>query len=350
MLPLISAIVVTKNNAKTIEKCITSLLNQNYPKERYEIVFVDGHSIDGTDELIKKYAKTRQFLRLYYENCGTIGYARNLGISKSKGDIIVFIDGDAYAPKNWIEKIVDTFQNDEGLAIVGGLDILASNSRITSSYSVMDSWRRLKKAVGIKAIPCIKAVNFAIRRNVALACNGFDSSLSYWEEPEFMARLYVKMKIAKILYDPEIFVYHERRLLGSALVRVRKIFRKSMIGAPVFLRKHMIKVALASPMSPHATSFYMILACVVGAPLLVFLTLNGLLLSTLKILLILYLSLVGIYTLYASMRTKKFALVIPLTLTFDCVIRLAGTFFGLIKVVIELFSNSCPKRRSNNNL
>lgn len=325
----VSVIVITKNNAKTIERCITHLLNQDYPREKYEIVFVDGHSTDGTDKLIKEYAKTRSFIRLYYENYGTMGYARNLGINKSKGDIIVFTDGDAYPPRNWVKRIVDAFNNDNKLAVVGGLDILISDNKICG-YSVMDSWRRLNKTVGAKAIACIKTVNFAIRRDVVLAYDGFDANLSHHDETELMARVYSNAKI-NILYDPQIYVYHENVTSSSIRIRIKKIFKKSAASVPILLRKHMIRVALASPICPIATSFYMVLTCVFGIPLLIILSAIGLLVHFLITLSLLYLILIGVYTFFASLRTKKFALATPLALTLDCAIRLAGTFFGLVK-------------------
>jgi len=330
MLPFVSVIVVTKNNAQTIEKCITGLLNQNYLKDNYEIIFVDGHSVDGTDEIVNKYAKVYPIIRLYYEDYGTIGYARNVGINKSKGDIIAYIDGDAYPPNDWLKKIVNIFNDNNELAIVGGLDVLVSDCRvITSSSSVIDTWRRMRKKVGIEAIPCIKTVNFAIRRNVALASGGFDQTLTYWEEPELMARLYVKMGIANILYDPELVVYHERHL-SSLGVRLRKLFRNSVVGVPVFLRKHMVQVAIANPVSPLATNLYMVFACAAGVLLLMFLTVYGLLLCSLTILLLSYLFLLGVYTLNAFIHTGKFVWTVPFTLTLGCIVRLAGTLFGLI--------------------
>ncbi|MEM2145040.1 MAG: glycosyltransferase [Candidatus Jordarchaeaceae archaeon] len=343
-LPFVSVVVITKNNAKTIEKCINNLLDQEYPQEFYEIIFVDGHSSDGTDEIIKGYLKVYPIMKLYYEDYGTIGYARNVGIENSKGDIIAYIDGDAYPPREWLGKIVNAFNSNGKLAIVGGLDILTSGSKvITSSASVVDSWRRLEKKVGIKAIPCIKTVNFAIKRSVALASGGFDQTLSYWEEPELMARIYVRIGMHGILYDPHIHVYHERVPSSGIYRRIRKVFRTSVIGVPVFLRKHMLKVAAANPVSNVATSVYMILACILTIPSLVILIVNGLILSALIILSLAYLAMISFYTLYASMRTKKFAVTLPFILSLDCVARFAGAFFGLMKMLVKYLKQNYAK-------
>lgn len=327
MLPFISVIVITKNNAKTVENCIVSLLNQTYPKENYEIIFVDGYSIDGTDKVIKKYSRDHSFLKLYYENYGTMGYARNLGISKSRGDIIAFTDGDAVLPKDWVERIVKAFNNVQ-LVAVGGLDVIVSSDE---SGSIIDSWRRLRKAKGVKAIPCIKTVNFAIRRDAVLSCGGFDPTLNHLDEAELLARLYSKTKAGNVFYDPEIIVYHKRPQSTKMGRRIKKVFKKSVVATSVLMRRYMMKVAIENPISPLATSFYLILACIVTIPLFLFSIATGLFTSILMFTLLLYLVILSIYLVHMFLKTRKVTLFIPLILTTDCVVRFAGTFFGLIK-------------------
>jgi len=328
MLPFVSVVVITKNNAKTVEECIFSLLNQTWPKENYEIIFVDGHSSDGTDKLIKKYAKDHLFLKIYYENYGTMGYARNLGVSKSKGDIIAFTDGDAVAPKDWIENIANMFDHAVQLIAMGGLDIMVFSGE---SGRIIDSWRRLRRAVGVKAIPCIKTVNFAIRRDAILSCGGFDQGLNHWDEAELMARLYSKTKACKILYDPEIIVYHKRERASSVGMRIKKIFKKSLVGTPILVRRHMIKVAIANPTSSIGTSFLLILACSAGIPFFLFSIATGSFTNILAIVSLLYMVILSIYMVAVFLRIRRVTIVIPLILTIDLVVRLAGTCFGLLK-------------------
>ena len=232
-LPFVSVIVITKNNRKTIEDCIISLINQTYPKENYEVIFVDGRSVDGTDGVIKEYMRTCHLLKLFYEDYGTMGYARNLGVRESRGEIIAFTDADAVVPRSWLESIVNRFR-ESGLIAVGGLDVLASGSE---SDKVINSWRRLKKMVGVKAIPHIKTVNFAIRRDALISCGVFDPSLSHLDESELLARLYAKTKTNGMLYDPEIVVYHNRSQSNNIAKRIKKVFRKSVIGTPVMMRR-----------------------------------------------------------------------------------------------------------------
>ena len=63
---LISIITVVKNSASTIEKCIESVVNQNYDKIEY--IVIDGNSNDGTKEILKKYKDKIDTLEKFISN------------------------------------------------------------------------------------------------------------------------------------------------------------------------------------------------------------------------------------------------------------------------------------------
>lgn len=332
----VSVVVITKNNIKTIERCIQSLLDQNYSKEYLEIIFVDGHSSDGTAEMIESYSRNLSYLKLYYEDVGTMGWARNVGINNSKGEIIAFTDGDAFPEEEWISKIVHTFKNDDQIAIVGGLDILTG---INETGTIVDSWRRLKKEFNIKALSKIKTVNFAMRRDALLACGGFDPTLSHFDEGELKARFYSKNKLAKIVYDPDITVYHQWGP-SSMGKRIRRLFLKSSVEVHVLLKKHVFRVAISNISSPLGASLCILLACVITPflflPLLYFPQNFP---SILSILVALYLSMIFWYTLRVRKAIGKMIWKIPLSLTLDITIRYFGTLHGLMKWIIRSLSN-----------
>jgi len=334
MLPFVSVVVITKNNVETIEECIVSLMNQTYPKENYEVIFVDGRSIDGTDEIVKKYLRTCKSLKLFYEDYGTMGYARNLGVKESKGEIIAFTDGDAVLSQDWLERIVARFL-DSALVAVGGLDIIVSGSK---SSKVINSWRRLRKMVGIKAIPHIKTVNFAIRRDALISCGGFDQRLSHLDESELLARLYAKTRTNEILYDPEIVVYHKHAKSTSISRRIKKVFRKSVISTPVLMRRCIARVAIANPLSPIATGLYLILTCIFGFPLFLLSVVLGQFTTFLIYTILLYTVVLGIYMVNMFLKNHKVVLSVLFILTVDVIARLIGTFVGLAR-----WLKSCKK-------
>ena len=90
---LVSVIIPSYNSSNYIKKTIDSVLCQTY--ENFEIIIVDDGSLDNSVEIIKKYTliDKRVFLFDLKSNFG-VAYARNFGISKSKGDYFCFLDAD----------------------------------------------------------------------------------------------------------------------------------------------------------------------------------------------------------------------------------------------------------------
>ncbi|MFT4304555.1 MAG: glycosyltransferase [Candidatus Woesearchaeota archaeon] len=95
----ISIVIPTLNEDLFIEKLIKSLLNQSL--KPYEIIVVDGGSNDKTTEIIKKLSKKNKNVILIQTSKG-VGYQRNVGGNKAKGDIIYFMDADTFPHKSFI--------------------------------------------------------------------------------------------------------------------------------------------------------------------------------------------------------------------------------------------------------
>lgn len=102
-----SVVIATRNEEKTIESCIESLANQNYPKNKYEIIFADGRSSDKTPKIIKSYSKKSKVPIILLENPKKdSGSGRNLGIKKARGEFIVQLSGHTVADKNLLKVLV----------------------------------------------------------------------------------------------------------------------------------------------------------------------------------------------------------------------------------------------------
>ena len=89
-------------------------MNQDYPKDRYEIIVVDGHSSDSTLKLLSKFP-----IKVIEDDGRGVSDARNKGIEKAKGGIIAFTDGDCTATPGWIRSLSEKFY-DPNVAGVGG--------------------------------------------------------------------------------------------------------------------------------------------------------------------------------------------------------------------------------------
>lgn len=85
----ISVIIPAFNEENNIEKCLKSVLEQDYPKSKYEVIVVDDESTDKTKKIAQKYADKV----ITQKNTGP-GLARNNGVKNSKGRLLVFLDAD----------------------------------------------------------------------------------------------------------------------------------------------------------------------------------------------------------------------------------------------------------------
>jgi len=121
-----SIVVSTYNNKKTLEKTLDSLLKQGF-KGKYEVIVVNDGSTDGTKEFLEKYKKGKQNLKVFHQKNKGVCKARNKGIVNSKYEIVINMDQDCIAGKNWLQEIVDGF-NDKKVGVMSGYDYYGGTS------------------------------------------------------------------------------------------------------------------------------------------------------------------------------------------------------------------------------
>jgi cellulose synthase/poly-beta-1,6-N-acetylglucosamine synthase-like glycosyltransferase len=119
--PKVSVIVPCYNEEKFIAKCLNSLIEQDFPKERMEVLVVDGNSKDNTRETIKEYIKKYPFIKLFNNKKKYTPFAINIGIKESKGDFILKLDAHADYDKNYISECVKNLRKYNNVDCVGGI-------------------------------------------------------------------------------------------------------------------------------------------------------------------------------------------------------------------------------------
>jgi glycosyltransferase involved in cell wall biosynthesis len=90
--PLISVVTVCHNSAEFIEQCMQSVIGQEYPGVDYLVI--DGGSTDGTVDIIRRHADKLSYWHSKPDR--GIGHAFNLGVEKSRGDWLMFLNSDDY--------------------------------------------------------------------------------------------------------------------------------------------------------------------------------------------------------------------------------------------------------------
>ena len=99
--PLITVVVPIYNVEDYLNKCIESIVNQTY--KNLEIILVDDGSPDNSPKMCDDWAKKDKRIKVIHKENGGVSSARNIGIDKSKGEWITFVDADDWIEKTYIE-------------------------------------------------------------------------------------------------------------------------------------------------------------------------------------------------------------------------------------------------------
>lgn len=242
---LISTIVCAyslKRFDKTVN-CIETLLNNNY--KNLEIIVV----IDGNEEL-------RQKIKSKFRNLGKVliignnidegpSIARNRGIEHSRGDIIAFIDDDAYVSVDWLERIAKTFHDYSDIISVGGklLPVYENGvSKLPEEILWIVGCTYKGHPENKQFVRNVISANMAVRKDIFKdikfetihSKNNNREILAPIKELEdtlFCVRLNNRKNNA-VLYDPDLIVYHNvpaNRLTLSYIIK--RTFSEGMLKA-----------------------------------------------------------------------------------------------------------------------
>lgn len=119
----IAVIVPAYNAEATLDRCLSSLLNQNRGGQlfEYQIIVIDDGSKDNTPRLLDEYAETNERLVVIHKENGGPAAARKLGIEKSKSDYLAFCDADDYVEPDWLQCMYTYLKKYDGDFSVTGL-------------------------------------------------------------------------------------------------------------------------------------------------------------------------------------------------------------------------------------
>lgn len=113
--PTISVIIPTLNSARTLEKCLTSIIDQDYPKEKMEVIIADGGSEDRTLNIIRSLKVSRfKSLKVFANPLKTGEAGKAVGLRQAHGELAALIDSDNVLPENeWLKKMIEPFHDRE---------------------------------------------------------------------------------------------------------------------------------------------------------------------------------------------------------------------------------------------
>lgn len=139
----VSVIVPVYNTSKYLEKCLDSLLKQNF--KDYEIIVVNDGSTDDSEKIILNYQKKYSNIKYFYKENGGLSSARNYGIKKARGTYLAFVDSDDYVTNDFIKKMYDGITANNSDMLVCEFNYDYGNGNICRSYSNLDYTSDIKK-------------------------------------------------------------------------------------------------------------------------------------------------------------------------------------------------------------
>lgn len=190
---IVSVIMPVYNEEHYIEKCVDSLLLQDYPINKMEWIFVDGCSKDRTVEILEKYQEKYPSLIKVYNNPNKIvPYAMNIGIAASHGKYIVRLDAHADYATDYISKCINYLENTDAENVGGVADTKANcfmgniiAKMLSSKFGVGNSQFRTNGESGY-----VDTVPFgAFKREVFSKYGGYDERLVRNQDNEMNFRI-----------------------------------------------------------------------------------------------------------------------------------------------------------------
>jgi glycosyltransferase involved in cell wall biosynthesis len=233
--PAVSIVVPARNAAATLERCIRSLLEIDYPRDSLEIIVADNGSTDGTRAILDWFGTQ---IRVVEQPRPGPAAARNAGIRVARGSIIALTDADCQVDSSWVRELIQPLADPE-VGIVGGkVRALPPVNRVSRFGELIHDHER---AIEEFKPPYVATANWGCRRSVLIDEGLFDETLLRGSDAEMALR--IGARGYRLVYRPGAIVYHphqatlwglfkEGRAHGRGLVMIRETGRHPVLLSP----------------------------------------------------------------------------------------------------------------------
>jgi len=234
--PLVSIVIPVFNEAEAIQRCIKSILNQDYPQSKIEIIVVDGLSQDGSREVVQRLAEDHPNIRLLDNPSRTTSSGLNIGIKDSRGEVVIILGAHAELKEDYVSQCIKHMR-EKGVKCVGGRLINVGKGYVqkavglamTSPFGIPTAPHRY-----LKRESYVDTVAYAAYQKELLEEVGyFDEDLVISEDAELNWR--IRKAGYKILFTPDIISYYYPR--GSIPKLIKQFFNYGMLRINV-IKKH----------------------------------------------------------------------------------------------------------------
>jgi len=221
----VSVIIPFRNESKMIVKNLRCLEHQNYPIDRYEVIYIDDGS---NDDSLPKLESSISRNNISIQSIKNIDYERahkkhaiEFGITKAKGEIIILTDADCLNEPTWISSMIDEFTIDTGL--VSGPVKFISNNKLFEKLQQLEFAGLILSGAGLigNKTPIIcSSANLAFRKSIFNEVNGYRGLMGFSSGDD-------ELLMQKIAQDTDYevnFCFHSKALVTTKPNRDLKEF------------------------------------------------------------------------------------------------------------------------------
>jgi glycosyltransferase involved in cell wall biosynthesis len=227
--PFVSVIIPMRNEARFIKACLHTLLEQDYPSERVEIIVANGMSKDGSREIVERFAKTHANVKLIDNPEGIVPPGLNAAIRIAKGEYILRADAHAEYGNDYISQCIGHLQTTGAdnvggplITLPGGSNLMARTVAAMTAHPFVVGGSRFR--CSMKEEYADGAYFGAFPRDVFERIGFFNETLVRNQDVEFNSR--ILHYGGKIFKTPKIVVrYYNQRTLRGLL---RQAFQNGM--------------------------------------------------------------------------------------------------------------------------
>jgi len=215
----VSVVIPTYNRDKLLAETLTSLVNQTFDRDDYEILVVDNASTDGTKDVVTNFSdKTKGLVRYLYESRPGAHFARNGAVKHARGELLYFTDDDVLAERDMLENLVKVLEIDSNVASATGpvrakwlspppdWVLHLCNNSLLSLHELPD------KFLVSDSDPGIFSCHQIVRKDVFIDAGGFNPDIVNGEwlgDNETGLNIKIQKLGYKFAYTAKALIYHQ---------------------------------------------------------------------------------------------------------------------------------------------
>ena len=254
----ISVVIPTYNRLDTLQHVVPTLLAQDVPRDRYEVLVCDSNSTDGTPEYLARVSSESNNVRHLPDAYGGRAAARNAGIAAARGRIVLFNDADILASPDLLSRHLCRHEERRHVAVVG-LEVQVKNLDDYAYKRDHPDARGSLHPATRRRLSWLYFLtgNASVEREDLVRVGSFDESFTGYGHEDLELGYRLERAGVEIVYEPQAVNYHCQDVSVGDQKQKMKLAGRSTVR---FYRKHPdVSIKLNLGMTPVSLGLHSLL-------------------------------------------------------------------------------------------